>query len=323
MSLEIIDKLLDDWNKPDYLGLDHTLNLELLINDRDDYMKIKTRKDIEQMKYIKTAPFRISTYKDLNDYYEAFNFNKSGEFTYILESDNIDNNILLDYIKSSTKNILEIGFGTGSTSDFLLNEINADITSIDYYDQIYSWYGKSYIDEKYPNRHNLLIGLPEDVMFNVHFGQPVIFKYDLILVNFKHIKDPYLFVCRLKEYCHDNTVLVFKNICPHLELNPYLVMKKLILDGILILEEHIKLGKNYNNGMSILKFGSSNKMPSFQDIESGLPVTIFKRIISDSTEDKFSDNSVIQTYVRKLINAGIKIDKDFIKLIKQKFNINI
>lgn len=322
MSLEIIDKILSDWEDPNYTGLDDFFGLELCEHTRDDYMKMKTRRDIEQMKYIKSAPFKISTYNNLHEFYEGFNFTQSGEYTYKLKESNKSNyKPLLKYVKNSTRNILEIGFGSGEMSLFLLNEINADITSLDYYNNIYSWYGKSYIDEKHPERHNLLIGLPEDTINIISFGQPIPFKYDLVLIDLDNIKDPHTFINKIKDYSHENTNIIFRNICPHINLRSYLNMKKMILEGILNLEEYVLLSKI--EGISVMKFGQGDKLPRFKDIEAELPMMILMNFIKDSNEDKFSNNSVIQIYIRKLMKAGIKVNKEFVKLIKQKFNINI
>lgn len=330
MSLDLIDSLISNWKNPDYTGLECHYNQ---LDSRATLMQNKTCKDIEEMEYIKPNYVNLSSYEanasGLLSFYQDYNFTKNGKFSYHLQDDRVDAETLSKYLRLNIKNVLDIGFNTGLISTILLSEIDAEITSIDYLQNIYSWYAKAFIDEKFPLRHTLLTGLTGEVINLIDFGQPIPFKYDLVIINENIIYDT---VIKIKEYSHENTTIIFNKICPHYSygLQPYLLMKKLISDGVLIFEEHTKINKDYINGIAVLKYNfdnspSKNKLSNkiCKEIESNIPLKELREFVLNRQEDQFADNSIIKTYIHKLMAEGLRIDKELIKLIKEKFNINI
>jgi len=338
MSLQVIDDLLNNWKNPNYNGLEienypPVINTEL---KRNKLMKNKTRKDIEQMKYIKPNPYVINHYKDpinnLYDFHRDYNFAKSGKYKYHILNDYINTEILDKYIKKNIKNVLEIGFNTGEISGFLLHKLpEVEVTSIEYNENIYSWYAKAFIDELFPTRHIMLTGLPHEVINLIHFKQLILFKYDMIVIN-SNCPNLYNIISKIKEYSHEQTIIIINKVCPHhaYGLYPYMVMKKLMNNNILTFIEHNKTDKHYINGIAVLKFVFNNNSDNkelnpniYKDIELNILLSELKKFVEDREEDQFADNSIIKTYIQKLMAEGIRIDKELIKLIKEKFNINI
>jgi len=339
MSLQVIDSLLNDWKNPNYIGLEikdypPVINIEL---KRNKLMKNKTRKDMEQMKYIKPNPYVITHYKDpinnLYDFHRDYNFAKVGKYKYRIIDDYINTELFDKYIKKNIKNMLEIGFNTGEISGFLLHRLpHIEVTSIEYNENLYSWYAKAFIDELFPTRHIMLTGLPHEVINSIHFGQPILFKYDLVIIN-TNCPNLYNIITKIKEYSHENTIVIINKVCPHTSygLYPYMVMKKLIHNNILNFIEHNKTDKHFTNGIAILKYNFGDikseqnnlKLSIYKEIESGIPLSELRKFIQERQEDQFADNFMIKTYIQKLMAEGIRIDKELIKLIKEKFNINI
>lgn len=93
--------------------------------------------------------------------------------------------LLVDIINANNmKNILEIGFNAGHSADLFLG-VSPDIkvTSIDTGDNACVLSGKKYIDNKYPNRHNLIIGDSKTVI-PLHMPQGGNdSKYDMIYID--------------------------------------------------------------------------------------------------------------------------------------------
>ena len=330
MSLDLIDLLISNWKDPNYTGLNCYHNS---INNRITLMRNKTCKDIKEMKFIKPNYVNMSDYEatanGLTSFHQDYNFTVDGKFSYNIRDDYINVEILSKYLKLNTKNVLEIGFNVGLISTIILSEIDAEITSIDYFQNICSWYAKAFIDEKFPLRHMLLTGLADEMINLIEFGQPLPFKYDLVIINEDISYDS---IIKIKEYSHENTIIIFNKICPHQSygLQPYLLMKKLVLEGILIFEEYIKIDKNYINGIAVLKYNFNNSLNKnifnnkiCKEIESNIPLKELHEFILNRQEDQFADNSIIKTYIHKLMAEGLRIDKELIKLIKEKFNINI
>ena len=65
-------------------------------------------------------------------------------------------NLLKEIIRYKT-NGLEIGFNAGDSADFFLNQ-GCDLISFDIGRHTYVDHAKKYIDDKYPNKHKLVIG---------------------------------------------------------------------------------------------------------------------------------------------------------------------
>lgn len=336
MSLKLIDDILERWKEPDYSGLDNPI--EIREYNRNILINIKITKDLEEMKYIKSSmkPFEEygSELKDMMEYFNDYNFvfddpNKPQQEAYKIPANFLNYNIIENYIKKSTKNILEIGFDSGVNAFLMLSNINANLTSIDYFDKVYSWYGKAFIDLKFPGRHSLLIGLPNDVLQLLYFGYDnTKMKQDIILFNGSD-HNLYENILILRKYSHDETILIVNYLCPHtpVGLKTYLIINKLIKEGVIKLVEHIKVDKKYTNGIGILQYNMDEPIipPAkiYREIEKDLPLTEFKYFLYNRKEDKYADNTIIKQYAKKLISAGVNFDDDLIEYIKDKFNINI
>lgn len=89
-------------------------------------------------------------------------------------------------INYECKNIMEIGFNAGHSADVFLG-IKKDIlvTSFDLGEHDYVLYGKSYIDEKYPFRHNLIVGDSKKTV-NEFRKNCANIKFDLIFIDGDH-----------------------------------------------------------------------------------------------------------------------------------------
>lgn len=84
---------------------------------------------------------------------------------------------------SNIKNIFEIGFNAGHSSDLFLNtNSNCTVTSFDIGCHSYVKVGKEFIDEMYPNRHTLIIG--DSTQTIPKFNSDI--KYDLIFIDGGH-----------------------------------------------------------------------------------------------------------------------------------------
>lgn len=102
---------------------------------------------------------------------------------------NINNQLIILQLlasNSNIKHILEIGFNAGHSSDLFLN-INLDctVTSFDIGYYSYVKVGKEFIDNKYPNRHTLIIG--DSTKTIPSFNSDI--KYDLIFIDGGHDYD--------------------------------------------------------------------------------------------------------------------------------------
>jgi hypothetical protein len=108
---------------------------------------------------------------NLTDFLNNFDFKSNYNL-------NINLNLLHDLtniIKTldfKTLNILEIGFNAGHSSDFFLSNFDCRVVSFDINSHCYTQFAKMFIDYKYPDRHQLIIGdnLPE-------------YKYEIIFIN--------------------------------------------------------------------------------------------------------------------------------------------
>jgi predicted O-methyltransferase YrrM len=82
-------------------------------------------------------------------------------------------------------NVMEIGFNAGHSADvFLKNNNTLILTSFDLGDHDYVKHAKTYIDETYPNRHNLILGdsrvtVPDYIKNNE-------IKFDVIFIDGGH-----------------------------------------------------------------------------------------------------------------------------------------
>jgi predicted O-methyltransferase YrrM len=120
---------------------------------------------------------------------------------------------LLEKLSSNEniKNILEIGFYAGHSSEiFLLANKKAKVTSFDLGDNYYTKIGKIYIDQYFPNRHTLILGdsfvtLPQYIKNNN-------IKFDLIFIDGnRYDKMPYADLLNCRVLSHEKTIVIMND----------------------------------------------------------------------------------------------------------------
>ncbi len=123
------------------------------------------------------------SFSDLDDYLKKNNIDiREGYSGQVLDQQNKLIEILNKY---KPKNILEIGFNAGHSSELFLLNSDANIVSFDIGFHNYVYDGKKYIDLVYPSRHELIIGdstksLPEYIVKNPTK------KFDLLFIDGGH-----------------------------------------------------------------------------------------------------------------------------------------
>ena len=147
---------------------------------------------------------------NINDYYKSLNkkLTKVGHLRY--NSNQVDQPYHLKKIVTdfNVKNIMEIGFNAGHSADLFLNtDKNVKLTSFDLGEMESVLYGKSFIDFKYPFRHNLIIGDSKTTV--PKFSKNTDFKFDLIFIDGGHeFIDAITDIVNCKALAHKSTVLV-------------------------------------------------------------------------------------------------------------------
>jgi predicted O-methyltransferase YrrM len=89
---------------------------------------------------------------------------------------------LIRRYNSDAKRIMEIGFNAGHSAEaFLKFSKNVHVTSFDVGTHSYLYQGKAYLDERYPGRHELIIG-DSTVTVPQYTGEP----FDAIFIDGGH-----------------------------------------------------------------------------------------------------------------------------------------
>ena len=114
--------------------------------------------------------------------------------------------------KSKFKNVMEIGFNVGhSANTFLTNGRFCNVTSFDLAEHSGTKIGKEYIDEKFPNRHNLIIGNSRKTV--TEFAETNKLKFDFILIDGDHSRDGAIAdILNCKMLAHPDTILVVDDV---------------------------------------------------------------------------------------------------------------
>ena len=107
---------------------------------------------------------------------------------------------------NSIKNILEIGFNAGHSSDlFLDNNQGCSVISFDIGEHSYVKVAKEYIDKTYPNRHTLIIGDSTKTIPNYKTD----IKYDLIFIDGGHLYEvAKADLLNCKKLSHKDTIVI-------------------------------------------------------------------------------------------------------------------
>jgi len=115
---------------------------------------------------------------------------------------------LLNNFAINAKEILEIGFNAGHSSElFLKANSNVNVTSFDLDCYIITSVGKTYIDIKYPDRHTLILG--DSTLSIPKFIKQTNKKYDIIFIDGGHDYNvAYADLLNCRELSNENTIVL-------------------------------------------------------------------------------------------------------------------
>jgi predicted O-methyltransferase YrrM len=158
------------------------------------------------------------------------------------------------------KNILEIGFNAGHSSEIFLKYSNAYVHSFDIGDHFHEYlkYGKSFINYKYPNRHTLIFGdstttIP-DFSNNKNINN---IKFDIIFIDGGHEYEiAYKDLINCRNLAHEKTIVIMDDIISTDEYFNYTVGPKkawnqLISDNLLKEIKHSDYGPGRGQSVGI------------------------------------------------------------------------
>jgi predicted O-methyltransferase YrrM len=166
-------------------------------------------------------------------------------------------NILSSYLATlNIKNVLEIGFNAGHSSDvFLKSNDNVTVTSFDIGTHNYVIYGKSYIDQTYSFRHKLVIGDSMETL--PKFINSTDTKFDIIFIDGSYNYDvSYSDLINCKSLAHKDTIVIMDDVTnagnETYNQGPSKVWKDAVSKKIIVEDEHFEF--NRWRGMSVGKY---------------------------------------------------------------------
>lgn len=147
----------------------------------------------------------------LNNFLNSKNINVTEGNIYSLQ---LQQNEILEILKNNNlKNIMEIGFNAGHSSELFLGNTSAYVHSFDIGDHFHEYlkYGKLFINQKYPNRHTLVFG---DSKITVpRFAKNNNINFDLIFIDGGHdYETAYADLLNCKELAHSETIVIMDDI---------------------------------------------------------------------------------------------------------------
>lgn len=92
---------------------------------------------------------------------------------------------LTQIVSAPNLNVMEIGFNAGHSAEIFLRSGVASLTSFDIGLHSYVEHGKKFIDEKYPNKHQLILGDSTKTVPEFIKNNPTT-KFDVIFIDGGH-----------------------------------------------------------------------------------------------------------------------------------------
>jgi predicted O-methyltransferase YrrM len=121
---------------------------------------------------------------------------------------------ILEILRNNNfKNIMEIGFNAGHSSELFLSNTNAYVHSFDIGDHFnqYLKYGKNFINQKYPDRHTIVFG--DSKITIPRFTKNNDIKFDLIFIDGGHdYQTAYADLLNCRGLAHSETIVVMDDI---------------------------------------------------------------------------------------------------------------
>lgn len=345
MSLTIVDRFLEDWKDPNYTGFAGILqdfNFQFP-NENPGYKRsYRASLDSENIKYIHVNNNNINSYDTTSDellkFYGDFNIkpyyikNNPKRDIYKMQYTVVQvfYSMLLKYLKPNIKHILELGFTGGFISTFFLNNTSAQVTTIDKMNNDYYYYGKNFIDTKFPGRHTMLIGVPMQMNTYMENNYSDI-KFGVIYIDksrvFSHI---YNYLVYYKKFADENTIIFLKGTNAHQiwGIGAYMAMNKCISEGLLILVEYVPDEWHYSS-MSVLKYNfdpnfvqklSPKKYMQMEYMALFREFNSFLMLDYESNTNQVTEK-LVKKYQKRFKEYGLDFSEYTLKILKEKFNI--
>lgn len=347
MSLDLIDRLLDNWKNPNYTGFSEMIaSFYFRPKEINNMKSYKILIDTENIKYITINKNDMEIYGDTEEellkYYGDYNMktfwdkrdDNSKVFNLRHTTDYpILHDIMQKYVDPNSEYILNLGFLSGFIATYLLSISKAYVISIDkmFYDN--HFYGKNFVDAKFPGRHSLLVGSPmylEEYMDNNYSDV----KFRFIYIDKSRSKDhAYRYLKLYKKYADENTIILLFATTPHQTWGIYVYhsMIKAIAEGIVTLVEHLPIDKIYYASIAILRYNFKEdyvqRIPSkkFVQMEYKILFKEFNSFLTKEAENQTGQitDTFIKKYQKRFQKYGLDFPEDTLKILKEKFNITI
>jgi len=158
--------------------------------------------------------------------------------------------------ESKEINILEIRFNTGISSEFFLKNTESEtkVVSFDLNELPTVMPAKHFLDNKYPNRHTLIVG---DTRKTLPAFRDLckLKRFDLIFINgghdYKVVKSD---MENIQSFAHKDTIIVLNNVCReqtnirHYTIAPTRVWNEFLEEGRILELGHHEIEGNSGRG---------------------------------------------------------------------------
>lgn len=177
---------------------------DLLIQPEEDVLESFNKYNLNEIEDYTAAIFYSGS---LTNFLNVYNSEQLEGYCEQVPQQLTDLKMLLEKLKP--RNILEIGFNGGHSSNFFLENSQANIVSFDLNEHSYVKYGKIYIDTLYENRHTLITGDSTKTIPEYHHS-----KFDLIFIDGGHTYNvSKLDLENCKRLADPNTIVIMDDTC--------------------------------------------------------------------------------------------------------------